>query len=76
VFEIAQSDEHKVEPSLAPAVARLPERQRDATMLIFGAGWTNGEFSALLGINPSMAQKHAERGLAALRRRITGGTAS
>jgi len=76
VFEIAHADEYLVEPSLASAVARIPERQRVATMLIFGAGWTNGEVAALLGINPSTAQRHAERGLEALRRQITGGARS
>src|SRR5580704_4861427 len=50
VFDIPMDDEPMVEPGLAAAVERLPERQRVVTLLIHGAGWTQSEVAELLGI--------------------------
>lgn len=59
-----------IEPGLAPALARLSERQRVAVMLIHGLGWTYGEVAGLLGVSKGTVQTQSERGLARLRRRI------
>ncbi len=73
VFEVPVSEEPMVEPGLASAVRRLPERQRVVTLLVHGAGWTQSEVAELLGIGASTVNRHSERGLAALRRAIEGG---
>ena len=62
-----------VEPRLANAVQRLPERQRVVTLLVHGSGWTHAEVAEVLGIGASTVRRHSERGLAALRRAIEGG---
>jgi DNA-directed RNA polymerase specialized sigma24 family protein len=72
VFDIPIEDEHFVEPGLASAVQKLPERQRVVTLLIYGAGWTHSEVAEVLGISTSTVHRHSERGLAALRRAIRG----
>jgi len=72
LFEVPSADEAFVEPRLAKAVAKLPERQRVVTMLVYGAGWTHREVAEVLGISASTVNRHAERGLAALRRAISG----
>lgn len=64
-----------VEPSLAPALARLSEKQRLAVMLIHGLGWTHTEVAELLGVSKGTVQTHAKRGLAKLRRRVGGNDA-
>jgi RNA polymerase sigma factor (sigma-70 family) len=56
-----------VEPKLAAALAGLPERQRLAVFLVFGAGWTQVEAAEVMGVRPSTVQQHVERGLAKLR---------
>ncbi|MGO9343409.1 MAG: RNA polymerase sigma factor [Acidimicrobiales bacterium] len=72
VFDIPAEPEPFVEPALASAVKRLPERQRVVTLLVHGAGWTHSEVAGLLGIATSTVNRHSERGLAALRRAISG----
>jgi DNA-directed RNA polymerase specialized sigma24 family protein len=72
IFDIPMDDQPLVEPALAAAVERLPERQRVVTLLVYGAGWTHSEVAELLGITPSTVNRHSERGLAALRRAISG----
>ena len=57
-----------VEPGLAPALAALSIRQRTVVVLVHGLGWTHREAAELLGLSTSTIQKHAERGLAKLRR--------
>jgi RNA polymerase sigma factor (sigma-70 family) len=59
-----------VEPALAAALARLSERQRVATVLVHGAGWTLAEVADLLRVDRGTVLKHAERGLAKLRRAL------
>lgn len=59
-----------VEPGLPDALARLPERQRVAVYLVFGHEWSMSEVATLLGVSKTTVQKHVERGLAKLRRRL------
>ena len=72
VFDIPMEPEPMVEPGLAKAVQRLPERQRVVTLLIHGSGWTSAEVAEVLGIGASTVRRHSERGLASLRRAIEG----
>jgi DNA-directed RNA polymerase specialized sigma24 family protein len=73
VFEVPVDTDPVVEPGLAGAVEALPDRQRVATLLIYGAGWTNAEVARLLGVQPSTVHRNASRGLIALRKAIVGG---
>ena len=59
-----------IEPGLAGAVARLPSRQRTVVMLLYAYEWTQQEVAEVLGISKASVQRHAERGLARLRRRL------
>lgn len=56
-----------VEPGLAPAIAKLSEKQRVAVLLIHGFEWTQAEVAAFLGVAQGTVQKHVERGMARLR---------
>lgn len=56
-----------VEPALPTALAGLSERQRVATLLVHGAGWTLAEVADLLGVDRGTVRRHAERGLRKLR---------
>jgi RNA polymerase sigma factor (sigma-70 family) len=56
-----------VEPALPAALAGLSDRQRVATILVHGAGWTTAEVADLLGLDRGSVFKHAERGLRKLR---------
>ena len=62
--------EPMVEPALPAALAGLSERQRIATMLVYGADWTTAEVAVLLGVDRGTVHKHAERGLRKLRRAL------
>jgi RNA polymerase sigma factor (sigma-70 family) len=57
-----------VEPGLPAALAGLPERQRVVVWLLHSADWSMSEAADLLEISKSSVQRHAERGLAKLRR--------
>ena len=59
-----------IEPGLAPALARLSERQRLAVMLVYGLGWSYGEVAELLGVSKGTVQTQARRGLVKLRRAV------
>lgn len=59
-----------VEPGLPGALARLPERQRVVVWLLHSAQWSMSEVADLLGISKSSVQRHAERGMARLRRML------
>ena len=59
-----------VEPGLPAAISRLSEQQRVVVLLVYAFGWTQAETARLLGISHGSAQKHAERGLARLRRHL------
>lgn len=61
-----------VEPALPAAIAKLSEQQRVVVLLVYAFGWTQSEAARLLGISHGSAQKHAERGLARLRRQLGG----
>ena len=66
-IEVVVQSEPLVEPSLPGALMTLSERQRVATVLVHGAGWTTAEVAELLGIDRGSVHKHAERGLEKLR---------
>lgn len=59
-----------VEPGLDEALAGLPERQRTTVLLLHGYEWTMSEVADMLGVSRTTVQKHAERALAKLRRRL------
>jgi DNA-directed RNA polymerase specialized sigma24 family protein len=59
-----------VEPGLEPELRRLSERQRTAVVLKHSFGCTYDEISQVMGISISTVQKHTERALAKLRRRL------
>ena len=59
-----------VEPALPEAMAALPERQRLAVYLVCGHGWSMNEVAEFLGVSKGTVQKHVERGMARLRRRL------
>lgn len=61
-----------VEPGLPGALAGLTEKQRVAVLLVHGQQWTLTEVAGLLSVTPGAVQKHAERGLAKLRRALGG----
>ncbi len=59
-----------VEPGLPDALSRLSEKQRVAVYLVFGQEWSTSEVAALLGVSKTTVQKHVERGMEKLRRRL------
>lgn len=59
-----------VEPGLSRAVADLPERQRTVVLLLHGYGWTQSEVAEVLDISKSSVQRHGERAMARLRRKL------
>ena len=59
-----------VEPGLSKAVARLSPRQRTVVVLLYCFEWTQREVAEVLGLSKSSVQRHAERGLASLRRKL------
>ena len=61
-----------VEPKLPDAVARLPESQRVVVVMVHALGWTQAEVARFLDLSHGAVQKHAERGLAKLRRSLGG----
>jgi DNA-directed RNA polymerase specialized sigma24 family protein len=60
-------DEPWIEPGLPAALSALSERQRVATVLVHGGGWTYAEVAELLEVDRGTAKKHADRGLEKLR---------
>jgi len=59
-----------VEPALPSSLQALPERQRQAVMLIHGYGWTQMEVAELLGVSKTTVQQHLERGVVKLRKSL------
>ena len=59
-----------VEPGLAQAVADLPQRQRTVVLLLHGYDWTQSEVAELLDISKASVQRHGERAMARLRRKL------
>jgi DNA-directed RNA polymerase specialized sigma24 family protein len=70
VFERPVSQEVYVEPGLAQALSSLSQRQRTVVLLVQGAGWTQAEAAAVLGLKLSTVQKHVERALDHLRQAL------
>jgi RNA polymerase sigma factor (sigma-70 family) len=58
------------EPGLPAALGSLSRQQRVVVMLLHGYGWTQREVSEVLQISLGSVQRHAERGLERLRRRL------
>jgi DNA-directed RNA polymerase specialized sigma24 family protein len=56
-----------IEPALPAALEALPERQRQAVLLVHGEGWTLSEAADLLGVSKYTVRVHVDRGLAKLR---------
>ena len=63
----SHSEEVWAEPGLEQALAKLTERQRVATVLVHGFGWTLGDVAELTGLSVTTIQNHLERGLKTLR---------
>ena len=61
------SDGAPFEPALAPALSRLPLRQRQAVVLVAAYGLTHAEAAELLGVATSSIQNHVERGMTKLK---------
>ena len=68
--EVPAQHEPWIEPGLPGAMGRLSESQRTAVLLIHGYEWTYAEVAELLGVSIPTVQKHAERGMAKLRRKM------
>jgi RNA polymerase sigma factor (sigma-70 family) len=58
------------EPDLEPELRRLSERQRTAVVLRHSFGYTYDEISRVMGVSIPTVQKHVERALGKLRRRL------
>lgn len=63
-------DSHRVEPRLARALARLPERRRTVLLLVHGYGWTHQEVADALGVSRSSVGTHIERAMTHLRNEL------
>jgi RNA polymerase sigma-70 factor (ECF subfamily) len=63
-----------IEPKLPTAIGRLSANQRVVVVLVHALGWTQAEVARFLGISHGSVQKHAERGLARLRKSLGGTT--
>jgi RNA polymerase sigma factor (sigma-70 family) len=59
-----------VERDLPVALGRLSDRERAAVVLVHGVGWSYAEVADLFGIGKSTVQKHVDRGMGKLRRRL------
>ena len=59
-----------VEPGLPDALADLADQQRVAVYLVHGHEWSLGEVAEVLGVSKGTVQKHVERGMRKLRRRL------
>ena len=62
------------EPSLAPALETLTERQRVAVVLVHGFGWTMREVAECTDIRVTSVQNHLERGMQKLRAALKVGS--
>lgn len=67
VFPDPGWDPPVVEPGLPRALARLPERQRVAVLLVHGWDWPYDDVASLMGVSVSTVRNHLARGLARLR---------
>lgn len=64
-----------VEPQLAAALEQLSEKQRSAVLMVYGHGHTFEEAARSLGVTRSTVQRHVDRGMAKLRRKLEVGDA-
>ena len=62
------------EPSLAPALEKLTERQRVAVILVHGFGWTMREVAECTDVRVTSVQNHLERGMQKLRAALKVGS--
>jgi RNA polymerase sigma-70 factor (ECF subfamily) len=62
--------EHWTEPGLHTAMTGLSDHQRTTVLLIHGFDWTYEEVSQLMGVSRSTVQRHADRGMAKLRKAL------
>lgn len=58
---------HDYEPALEEALQKLSRRQRQAVLLVYGAGWSVRQAAGILSVSPSALQSYLERGLRILR---------
>lgn len=63
-------EERRYEPKLVEALASLSERQRVVVFLVHGEGWTHAEVAEFLGVRPATVQRHVERAMIRLRRKL------
>jgi len=70
VYAEPHDEPPEFEPSLAGAVARLPEQQRIAVFLVVGCGWSNAEVGRLAGKSESTVRTLVQRALVRLRREL------
>jgi DNA-directed RNA polymerase specialized sigma24 family protein len=56
-----------IEPALPAALTALPERQRQAVLLVHAHGWTLSEAADVLGVSKNTVRIHVDRGVAKLR---------
>jgi RNA polymerase sigma factor (sigma-70 family) len=56
-----------IEPALPAALDALPERQRQAVLLVHAHGWTLSEAADVLGVSKYTVRNHVDRGVAKLR---------
>lgn len=56
-----------IEPGLPAALTALPERQRQAVLLVHGHGWSLAEAAEVLGVSKNTVRNHVDRGVAKLR---------
>lgn len=68
--DVSQERASWVEPGLSAAVSALSDRQRTAVLLVHGYDWTQAEVAEVLGISKSSVQRHVERAMARLRRKL------
>ena len=59
-----------VEPGLPVALRGLPEQQRVTVFLVHGHEWSLTEVASLLGVSKGTVQKHVERAMEKLRRKL------
>jgi DNA-directed RNA polymerase specialized sigma24 family protein len=69
-FDVPPQRLPEVEPGLPAAIARLSDKQRIVVTLLYGYEWTMSEVAELMGVAKPTVQKHAERGLARLRKTL------
>jgi DNA-directed RNA polymerase specialized sigma24 family protein len=62
------------EPSLAPALEKLSERQRTAVVLVHGFGWTLREVAECTDVKVTSVQNHLDRGMQKLRAALKVGS--